>query len=485
MTSAPDLTPVIGLEVHAQVLTDSKMFCGCSASYAGAAPNSHVCAVCGGIPGALPVINRKAVESTIASALALRCTISPESRFDRKNYPYPDLPKGYQITQYDRPIGTAGLLEFEVDGTVERCRIRRVHLEEDTGKTIHTVEHDVQSSLVDYNRSGVPLMEIVSEPELASPASAREYFSSLRRILMYLGVNDGNLQEGSMRADVNVSLRGAAGAEGTKVEIKNLNSFRSVERALEYEIARQRALLREGGSVAQETRGWSERDEVTVPQRSKEFAHDYRYFPEPDLPPLGFAADYISRLKAFVPEMPAQRRSRLVRQYGLTHDVAEVLVAERPLADLFEKTAALAPGVPSGAVASWVTGELLRLVRETRTPLADIHQRAHPLSLLLGMIQSRAISGSAAKDVFEVVFVTGEDPNEVARRMDLMQISDSAELEAVVAQVLADNRRMVDDYRNGKARALDALVGRVMAATRGKADPSGVKEIMLSRLEGS
>ncbi|MGI8967812.1 MAG: Asp-tRNA(Asn)/Glu-tRNA(Gln) amidotransferase subunit GatB [Chloroflexota bacterium] len=480
MTASKDYGVVIGLEVHAQLLTRSKMFCRCAADYAGAAPNTRVCAVCAGMPGALPVINRQAVEDTIRSALALNCAVANHSKFDRKNYAYPDLPKGYQITQYDQPIGSGGWLQFASGGEVKRCGIVRVHLEEDTGKSIHSSVDGHDVSLVDYNRSGVPLMEIVSEPELDSPESARDYFVALRRVLMYLGVSDGNLQEGSLRADVNVSLRQPDGSFGTKVEIKNLNSFRAVERSLHFEVQRQRSLEERGEVIGQETRGWSERDEVTVGQRSKEYAHDYRYFPEPDLPPLVLGVALVESLRQTLTELPERRRERLERDFELSPAVAGVLTGDIALADYFESVLAARPGVSAVDAANWITGEVLRLRNEnagTATALT-----ADSLAGLLRLVYERKLSSTAAKTVLGVMFSSGEPAKDVAVRLDLLQISDETFLETLVEEICAANPKAVEDFRKGKQNAAQALVGKAMVASKGRADPARLRALIMERL---
>lgn len=476
------LTPVIGLEVHAQLLTASKMFCGCSAAYAGAPPNTNVCAVCAGMPGALPVINRRAVEYTVMTALALGCQVGEHSKFDRKNYMYPDLPKGYQITQYDRPIGEAGSLEYDVNGEVLRCGIVRVHLEEDTGKTTHTDVDGRDVSLVDYNRSGVPLMEIVTDPDLRTPEAARELFATLRRVLMYLGVNDGNLQEGSMRADVNVSLQAPDGTYGTKVEIKNLNSFRSVQRALEYEIDRQRSVLQSGGVLVQETRGWSEVQQATLSQRSKEHAHDYRYFPEPDLPPLRISSPVIEAIGVSLPELPATRSRRFATQFGLSPAVSRVLTSEKAMADFFEGTVAAAGPDAAGAVANWVTGDVSRLLNENAESLAQSRLDPAALAKLVTMVRSNLISGSAAKEVLEEMYSSGEQPESIVERRNLAQIVDVGALDHLVEEVLAENQGLVATYRSGKTNALQALMGKVMKASKGKASPPAVRDLLAQKL---
>jgi aspartyl-tRNA(Asn)/glutamyl-tRNA(Gln) amidotransferase subunit B len=475
--------PVIGLEVHAQLLTRSKMFCGCSAAYSGASPNSHVCEVCGGMPGSLPVINRRAVESTILTAVALRCSVAEHSKFDRKNYSYPDLPKGYQISQYDLPLGTGGSLEFEVGGRQESCGIVRVHLEEDTGKSIHADVDGRSVSLVDYNRSGVPLMEIVGAPELRTPEAAREYFAALRRLLMYLGVCDGNLQEGSMRADVNVSVRRPGAEHGTKIEIKNLNSFRAVQRSLEFEIDRQSRVLESGGTLEQETRGWAERDEVTLPQRTKEYAHDYRYFPEPDLPPLMTPAFRVREIAAALPELPLARRGRFVEEYGLADKVASVITDEKELADFYEEAVRESGGTAPGKVANWVTGELLRLLRETGAAVSETRILPRGLARLIDLVESSSISTTAGKQVFDEMARSGETPEDVVQRLNLEQIGDEAELETLIEEVLRASQPMVDQYRSGKINVIQALVGRVMGSSKGRANPSKVQEILRRKLD--
>lgn len=482
VSAATRLIPVIGLEVHAQLLTRSKMFCGCSAEYAGASPNTNVCAVCAGMPGALPVINRRAVEFTMMTALALGCRVPEYSKFDRKNYMYPDLPKGYQITQYDRPLGVAGTLEYEVNGEILRCGITRVHLEEDTGKSIHTDVAGREVSLVDYNRSGVPLMEIVTEADLRSPAAARELFATLRRVLMYLGVNDGNLQEGSMRADVNVSLQQPDGSYGTKVEIKNLNSFRAVQRALEFEIERQTAVVQAGGRLEQETRGWSEAQQATLSQRSKEQAHDYRYFPEPDLPPLVIPTGVVDVVRSGLPEMPADRARRLQTQVGLAPATSRVLTNEKALADFFE--AALAAAGPDSAptLANWITGDVSRLLNETGERIDQSRLDPAALARLVSMVRDSLISGAAAKQVLEEMYRSGATPETIVERLNLGQIADVTALEAIVDQVLTENQGVVETYRKGKANAIQALVGRVMKASKGKANPALVRDLLLRKL---
>ncbi|TMG38077.1 MAG: Asp-tRNA(Asn)/Glu-tRNA(Gln) amidotransferase subunit GatB, partial [Chloroflexi bacterium] len=390
---------VIGLEVHAQILTRSKMFCGCSTDYLTAAPNSITCPVCLGLPGSLPVINRDAVEATIRTALALNCEIPEFTKFDRKNYFYPDLPKGYQISQYDLPLSRNGFLEFEVKGQPRRCGITRVHLEEDTGKLLHAgAIHEAQSSLVDLNRAGVPLMEIVSEPDLRSADDAREYFTRLRAILQYIGVNNGDMESGQLRCDANVSLRPLGATEyGTKVEIKNMNSFRAVHRAIEFEIVRQTEVLDGGGRLAQETRGWNDARGETVSQRSKEYAQDYRYFPEPDLPPLAVTRPWVEQIRTGLPELPAARRARFMKAFELSGYDASLLTSSRTVAEYFET--AVRGGAPAKAVANWILGDLSRLRNTADWDKAGPPVKAEQLVELLTLVDSGQISGKMAKDL--------------------------------------------------------------------------------------
>jgi aspartyl-tRNA(Asn)/glutamyl-tRNA(Gln) amidotransferase subunit B len=476
---------VIGLEVHAQVSTASKMFCGCSAHYAGSPPNSRVCPVCLGLPGSLPVVNARAVRGALRTALALKCRVPKLSRFDRKNYSYPDLPKGYQISQFDMPLGLAGHLEFRVGAELRHCGITRVHLEEDTGKTFHKVIEGREVSLIDYNRSGVPLMEIVGEPHLRSGEAAREYFATLRQILMYLGVNDGNLQEGSMRADVNVSVRDVDGKLGTKVEIKNLNSFRAVRRSIDYELARQRALLADGETIWQETRGWSESDEITVGQRNKEYAHDYRYFPEPDLPPLHIAASLMREERSLLPELPLARSRRLVAQFGLPQDTADVLTLELDMADFFEDAVHSAGSLLAGQVANWLTGDVMRLLNESGVELGQSKLRAPELGKLVRLLHVGTISGAAGKTVLEGMFETGEEPGTIVERLELGQIKDEDTLISLVEQVIGSNPELVELYRRGKVNVLQALVGKTIQSSKGRATPIRVRQLLEDRLRAA
>ena len=482
---------VIGLEVHAQVLTRSKMFCGCSADYVNAPPNSHVCAICLGSPGVLPVINRRAVEATIMTALALNCEIPEYSKFDRKNYPYPDLVKGYQISQYDAPLSRNGYLPIESDGVKRRVGITRVHLEEDTARLLHRIGPDGEAySLVDVNRSGTPLMEIVGEPDLRSPAEAREYLVTLRRLLQYLGVSTGNMEEGSFRCDANVSVR-PTGSErfGTKVEVKNMNSFQAVHDALAYEIERQIRCLREGDRIVQETRGWVEQTGRTVSQRSKEQAHDYRYFPEPDLPPLLIDRAWVAEIGARLPELPEAKRARFVGEYGLSPVDASILTETRALADYYEATVVALRAGPvdrgraARLAANWLLGEMRRLLNAHGQTIGQARIRPAQLAELIGLAESDTVTGPVAKDVLARMFDTGQDAAAIVQEQGLTQLGDRAAILEAVRQAIGDNSRAVADYRAGKQAALKFLVGQVMKQTRGRADPNLVADLLKQELD--
>jgi aspartyl-tRNA(Asn)/glutamyl-tRNA(Gln) amidotransferase subunit B len=476
-----DYETVIGLEVHAQLLTRSKMFCSCSTDYANAPPNTHVCPICLGMPGVLPAINAKAVEYAVMTALALNCTIPEYTKFDRKNYCYPDLMKGYQISQYDAPIGKEGWLAADSNGTAKRINITRVHLEEDVAKLWHRGDY----SLIDVNRSGVPLMETVSEPDISSPEEARSYLVGLRNILRYLGVSTGNMEEGSFRCDANISIR----PEGSKdflpkVEVKNMNSFKAVYQALEYEGRRQRKVLEEGGQLVQETRGWVEERGITVTQRSKEYADDYRYFPEPDLPPLVFDRKWIEEIRAKLPELPEARRARFVAQYGLPLYDANLLTNSKALADYFENCLRLMDHGKAKMVSNWLLGDFSRLLNAADIEIENAKMSPVLLAEMLDLVDKGAVSGPAAKAVFEEMFRTGKAASEIVAEKKLSQISDSSELREVVRQVMADNPKAASDYRAGKQQALTFITGQVMKATRGRANPALVKDILLQELGG-
>jgi aspartyl-tRNA(Asn)/glutamyl-tRNA(Gln) amidotransferase subunit B len=476
---------VIGLEVHAQLLTKSKMFCTCSTDYANAAPNTHVCPVCMGMPGVLPVINERAVAYTIMTALALNCTIPEYSKFDRKNYPYPDLMKGYQISQYDIPLSRNGYLMIEHEGQTKRIGITRVHLEEDTARLLHREGY----SLVDINRSGTPLMEIVSEPDIRSPLEARLYMQKMREILVYLGVSSGRMEEGSLRCDANISVRPRGQQElGVKTEIKNMNSFRSVERALSYEALRQIELLRTGQPIHQETRGWVETKGITVGQRSKEYAHDYRYFPEPDLPPLIISRVWVEELRAQLPEMPDARRARYMDEYGLSAQDANVLTEEKALGDYFERVVAASPTsdrkARAKAAANLVLNEVVRLLKANSFSLEENPLSPEASANLLDLLDKGRITGKQSKEVLEEAFASGNMPETIVREKGIQPpISDQVALERIIEEVIANNPKVVSDYRAGKTNALQYLIGQVMKKTRGQAKADSVHSILITKLD--
>jgi aspartyl-tRNA(Asn)/glutamyl-tRNA(Gln) amidotransferase subunit B len=478
---------VIGLEVHAQLLTRSKMFCRCSADYAGAAPNTHVCPVCLGMPGVLPVINRQAIKYTIMTALALNCTIPGYTKFDRKNYPYPDLMKGYQISQYDAPIGHDGYLTLEINGKPKRVGITRVHLEEDVAKLLHrTAAGDNSYSLVDVNRSGVPLMEVVGEPDIGSAEEARQYLVKLHSVLQYLGVSTGNMEEGSFRCDANISIRPENSDETlAKVEVKNMNSFRAVYRALEYEAKRQRQRAEEGKRLVQETRGWVEETGKTVSQRSKEYAHDYRYFPEPDLPPLVLGERWVAEIRSQLPELPDDRRERFISEYKLPVYDASLLTASKAMADYFEGVLKVNNQLPAKEVSNWILGEVSRIMNAENIDASEFSKKVSPerLSKLIQLTQNNIINAATAKSVLEEMYQTGKEPDEIIGERGLSQISDSGAIEAEVIRAIDNNSQAVADYKAGKTTALKFLVGQVMKATRGRANPSLVNELLKKRLE--
>ncbi|MBI2328739.1 MAG: Asp-tRNA(Asn)/Glu-tRNA(Gln) amidotransferase subunit GatB [Chloroflexi bacterium] len=481
---------IIGLEVHAQLRTRSKMYCRCSADYASAPPNTHVCPVCLGMPGVLPTINQQAIEYTIMTALALNCAISEYTKFDRKNYPYPDLMKGYQISQYDAPIGHHGWLTIETDGQKKQVGITRVHLEEDVAKLLHRTPADGEAySLVDVNRSGVPLMEIVGEPDLRSPEEARHYLIKLHSLLQYLDVSTANMEEGSFRCDANISIRPEGKPESlAKVEVKNMNSFRAVYRALEYEARRQRKAAEEGKKLVQETRGWLEEKGVTIAQRSKEYAHDYRYFPEPDLPPLVLNREWVEAMRSKLPELPEARRNRFVAEYDLSLYDANLLTSSRAMADYFEaclrkKSYRLSAAKSAKMVANWLLGESSRLLNVTNTEINDSKISPGQLCQLLDLIEAGSISATSAKQVFAEMFSTGKDATDIMTQKGLSQISDTHEVADTVSRVIIANPQPVADYKAGKEQALKFLVGQVMKATGGRADPKLVNELLKKKVE--
>ncbi len=474
--------PVIGLEIHTQLQTESKLFCGCSTRF-GAAPNTNTCPVCLGLPGTLPVLNRRAVELAMRAALALGCTVHERSVFARKNYFYPDLPKGYQISQYDRPLATDGVLEFEARGDARRVGIIRVHLEEDAGKSLHEGLPDSdRATALDFNRSGVPLIEIVSHPDVRHAADAAECFSRLRAILVATGVTDGNMEEGSLRCDANVSVRRSGTTPlGVKTEIKNLNSFRHVQRALEYEIDRQVAVLEGGGRVEHETRLWDPAVGRTLSMRSKEDAHDYRYFPEPDLPPVLVETAWIDAIRAALPELPDARRRRFIAQYGLSEYDAALLTQSAATAAYFEATAADAGNAK--AASNWIMGELTRKMNELAVPIDSVPIPPAALAGLIRLVDSGTISGPTAKDVFEKMYGSGRSAADIVAAEGLGRIDDEGAVEASVRTVLAANADAVAQYRAGKRQTFGYLVGQVIKSMSGKANPALVNTIVRRELD--
>ena len=480
-----DYEVVIGLEVHAQLLTKSKMFCSCSTDYAYAAPNTHVCPVCMGMPGVLPVINMEAVKYTVMTALALNCTIPEYSKFDRKNYPYPDLMKGYQISQYDVPLSRDGYLTIELNGQTKRIGITRVHLEEDTARLLHHEGY----SLIDINRSGTPLMEIVSEPDMRSPEEARLYMQKLREILVYLGVSSGRMEEGSLRCDANISVR-LRGQEklGTKTEIKNMNSFRSVERALAYEAQRQIDMLRAGERIQQETRGWVETRGVTVGQRTKEQAHDYRNYPEPDLPPLVISRKWVEELRANLPELPDARRARYMSEFGLTAQDANVLTEDKALGDYFEQVVSDSNvkdrKARAKAAANLVLNDVVRLLNAHSLDVQRSPFSPAAAANLLDLLDANRITGKQAKEIVDEAFMTGKMPETIVKEKGIQPpISDAGALERIIEEVIANNAKAVSDYRAGKTNAIQALIGQVMKQTRGQAKADMVRAILMQKLD--
>ncbi|MDD3718001.1 MAG: Asp-tRNA(Asn)/Glu-tRNA(Gln) amidotransferase subunit GatB [Actinomycetota bacterium] len=476
---------VIGLEIHAELKTLSKMFCCCDASFGGE-PNSRTCPVCLGLPGVLPVLNRRAVELATRLALALQCEIAPHSIFHRKNYFYPDMPKNFQISQYDLPLGVGGHLDLEMEEAAVRVGITRVHLEEDTGKTVHVGEsgriHGSEYSLEDFNRAGVPLLEIVTEPDIRTPGHARAFLQELKSIMEHLEISDCKMEEGSLRCDANISLRKRGGTQfGVKAEVKNMNSFRALYRALDYEIKRQNEVLSQGGEVVQETRHWDADANVTTPLRTKEYAFDYRYFPEPDLVPLELERSFIDEVRAGLPELPAERRRRFREDYGLPEHDAALLTSSKAMGDFFES--AVEAGADPKAASNWMMGELSAHLNAQSMEIGEVLVAPAQLAEMIALVDGGVISGKIAKAVFEEMLESGRDPGDIVREKGITQISDEEELARLIEEAIRENPASVEDYRKGKEKALGFLVGQVMRKTKGRANPQVVNDLLRKSLE--
>ncbi|MGE5396174.1 MAG: Asp-tRNA(Asn)/Glu-tRNA(Gln) amidotransferase subunit GatB [Chitinophagales bacterium] len=472
---------VIGLEVHSELKTNSKAFCGCSTAF-GAEPNTQVCPICMGMPGVLPVLNSQMVEFALKAALALNCTVAEFCKFDRKNYYYPDLPKNFQTSQYDLPIALKGQLEIETEDGTKIIGITRIHMEEDAGKLVHqgTIS-TTPYSLVDYNRSGVPLIEIVSEPDMRTPQEARLYMEKLRAILLFLGVSDCKMQEGSLRCDANISIRPWGQKElGTKAEIKNLNSFRALERALEYEIDRQIEVIEDGGTIVQETRTWDETRQETQSMRSKEEAHDYRYFPEPDLVPLKIDQEWVNRIAGELPELPDAARQRLTQKYGLSPYDAAVLTMSKDTLDFFDQC--MEQYSNAKVISNWIMVEMARLLNQNNMEISQCNITPVKLTGMLKILDDGVISGKIAKTVFETMFTSGKDAETIVKEQGLVQISDESSIQAIVIEAVSNNPNVVEDYKNGKEKALGFLVGQVMKASKGKANPEVANRLLREEL---
>lgn len=472
--------PVIGLEIHSEMLTNSKMFCSCSADYGSAPePNTNICPVCTGLPGALPVANKKATELAALVGLALNCTLNKHNTFARKNYYYPDLPKGYQISQYELPIAEKGWLDVQDGENPLRVRVRRAHIEEDTAK----LSHEKGAALVDFNRAGVPLLEIVSEPDMHTVEAALNYATKIRAILRYLGVNSGDMEKGVLRFEANVSVRPVGSDEfRTRTEIKNLNSFRALARATQHEIERQTKIYEEGGVVLQETLGWDDVRGVTTSQRSKEDAHDYRYFPEPDLPPLKLTNEWVEMIRGRLPELPEAKTARFVSDFGLTLSDARFLTAERALADYFERVVAKAKS-PAKTVHSWMAGEFIRILNDSSTNIQDVTVSPESFAQLVDMVTDKVISGNAGKVALNELFKRGGDPAQIVKEKNLAQVSDTGFIQETIEKVLAENPKEVAQYLKGKETILQWFMGQVARAAKGKADPNVAKELLVKALE--
>lgn len=475
---------VIGLEVHVELKTNTKIFCGCSTEF-GAEPNTHVCPVCLGLPGSMPVLNKEVLHYAVKAGLALHCDILPYSKFDRKNYYYPDLPKNFQTSQYDLPICLNGYVDIEVGGETRRIRLTRIHMEEDAGKLVHSgASIDTSdTSFVDYNRTGVPLLEIVSEPDIRSGEEARAYLEKLRSIMQYLGVSDCRMEEGSMRCDANISIRPVGSTTlGTKTEIKNINSFSGVQKGIEYEAVRQAQILEDGGSIQQATRGWDEAKGVTVLQRVKEGEADYRYFPEPDLIPIEVSPEYIERVRTELPEMPDARCKRFQDALGLSDYDANLLTMEKQTADYFE--AVVASGADAKTAANWMLGEFAKKLNEEGVTVDKAPIRPEGLAELISLIAKGTISGKIAKKVLPEMWTSGKSATDVVKEQGLVQITDTGAIEEIVKSVIAANPQSVADYKAGKKKAIGFLVGQVMKETKGRANPGVVNQLLTKNLEG-
>lgn len=474
---------VIGLEVHSELKTNTKIFCGCPTSFGGE-QNTHVCPVCLGLPGVLPVINEKVVEFAIKAGLALNCTINKFSKFDRKNYYYPDLPKNFQTSQFDLPIAEHGYLDIEVEGRTKRIRITRIHMEEDAGKLVHSGStiNDSSSANVDYNRTGVPLIEIVSEPDMSSPAEARAYMEKMKAILEYIDVSNCKMEEGNLRADVNISLREKGEIKlGTKAEMKNINSFKAVEASLEYEIDRQTEILEDGGHIKQETRTWDDAKGITMAMRSKEQAHDYRYMPEPDLVPIITTDERIEEIRRSLPELPDARKERLMNDLGLSEYDAGIITASRAMAEYFD--AVVSGKADAKMAANWIMGDLSKHLNSGGLDITVSPVKASQLAALINLIDKGTISGKIAKTVFEEMWNSGDDPEKIVKEKGLVQITDTKAIEAIVDAVIAANQKAVDDYKGGNKKAIGALVGQVMKQSKGKANPGVVNQLLQQKLD--
>ena len=473
---------VIGLEIHCELKTKTKIFCGCATGF-GAEQNTHVCPVCLGLPGVLPTVNKRVVEFGIKAGLATNCTINKYSKFDRKNYYYPDLPKNWQTSQYDLPIAEHGWVDIDVDGEKKRIRLTRIHMEEDAGKLVHsgTTIKDSATSNVDYNRTGVPLLEIVSEPDLRSAEEARAYMEKIKAIMEYIDVSNCRMEEGNLRADINVSLRPAGTEElGTRTEMKNINSFKNLEDAINYEIERQQEVLEDGGHIVQETRTFDPARGITLSMRSKENAHDYRYMPEPDLPPIVTSEETIEKYRSELPELPDARRARLEKEYGLSDYDAGIITSSRAMAEYFD--AVVATGADPKLAANWIMGDLAKNLNEDGIDITKSPVSAERLGKMIGLIMKDTISGKIAKKVFKEMWTNEDDPEKIVKDKGLVQITDTGAIEAAVDAAIAANPKAVAEYKGGKKKAIGALVGQVMKATRGKANPQIVNKMLAEKL---